>query len=188
MNFEPPRPALPPAGWHDDPHDPTSLRYWDGIAWTEQRAPKFAPASAPAPAVTPSSTWESPRILVAAGAAAVIFGSLMPWVSISTGFGSITKNGIEGDGVITLIAGAVVLVLVFVGKYVGSLIVSALATALLIFEIVDVNRAIDDIDSDFATASVGWGLWLSTVGAVIALIASFIVRRPRANSPSSPIV
>ena len=28
-----------PAGWRPDPEDATSLRYWDGTAWTDQRAP-----------------------------------------------------------------------------------------------------------------------------------------------------
>ena len=26
-----------PAGWYDDPQDPTHQRYWDGEAWTDQR-------------------------------------------------------------------------------------------------------------------------------------------------------
>lgn len=26
-------------GWYPDPHDPTQLRYWDGVAWTEAQAP-----------------------------------------------------------------------------------------------------------------------------------------------------
>src|SRR3954453_22027758 len=30
----------PAAGWFADPHDPTQLRYWDGTAWTEHRAPR----------------------------------------------------------------------------------------------------------------------------------------------------
>ncbi len=29
-----------PAGWYDDPQDPMSLRYWDGILWTEHVVPK----------------------------------------------------------------------------------------------------------------------------------------------------
>ena len=29
-------------GWHDDPEDSTSLRYWDGSQWTDQRVPKPA--------------------------------------------------------------------------------------------------------------------------------------------------
>lgn len=35
-----PPPPSPPPGWHDDPNDPTSVRYWDGTAWTDQRAPR----------------------------------------------------------------------------------------------------------------------------------------------------
>ncbi len=31
-----------PAGWYDDPDDPTSLRYFDGVIWTQNRAPKAA--------------------------------------------------------------------------------------------------------------------------------------------------
>ncbi len=34
------RPPLPPGGWHDDPDDPASLRYWDGARWTDHQAPK----------------------------------------------------------------------------------------------------------------------------------------------------
>lgn len=35
------------SGWYDDPQDPTHLRYFDGVVWTEHRAPKELP---PAPA------------------------------------------------------------------------------------------------------------------------------------------
>jgi hypothetical protein len=28
------------AGWFDDPESPGVLRWWDGSAWTEHRAPK----------------------------------------------------------------------------------------------------------------------------------------------------
>ncbi len=33
----------PPAGWRPDPEDPGSWRYWDGRAWTDDRAPMTAP-------------------------------------------------------------------------------------------------------------------------------------------------
>src|SRR4029453_7403176 len=32
-----------PAGWYDDPQDPTQQRYWDGEAWTEQRRAQQGP-------------------------------------------------------------------------------------------------------------------------------------------------
>ena len=30
---------LPAAGWHPDPEQAGTLRYWDGQTWTDQRAP-----------------------------------------------------------------------------------------------------------------------------------------------------
>lgn len=50
--------GLPEAAWHDDPEDPTQLRYWDGTAWTEHRSPKVGtaqPSTAHATPVQPSS-------------------------------------------------------------------------------------------------------------------------------------
>ena len=32
-----------PAGWYDDPQDPTQQRYWDGEAWTDQRRTQQGP-------------------------------------------------------------------------------------------------------------------------------------------------
>ena len=32
-----------PAGWYDDPQDPTQQRYWDGGAWTDQRRAQQGP-------------------------------------------------------------------------------------------------------------------------------------------------
>lgn len=31
--------ALPEAGWFPDPQNPSVLRWWDGSAWTDHRAP-----------------------------------------------------------------------------------------------------------------------------------------------------
>jgi len=30
----------PPPGWYKDPQDSTTQRYWDGNAWTDNRAPR----------------------------------------------------------------------------------------------------------------------------------------------------
>lgn len=40
-------PATPPRGWYPDPADPARLRWWDGIAWTDDRAARVPPAVAP---------------------------------------------------------------------------------------------------------------------------------------------
>ncbi|MFI5736424.1 RDD family protein [Kribbella sp. NPDC051587] len=33
-----------PAGWYDDPQNPTQQRYWDGSVWTDQRRPREQPS------------------------------------------------------------------------------------------------------------------------------------------------
>ena len=33
-----------PSGWYDDPQDPSKLRYWDGVIWTQHVTPKRAPS------------------------------------------------------------------------------------------------------------------------------------------------
>jgi len=32
-----------PAGWYDDPQDPSQLRYWDGVVWSSHVSPKISP-------------------------------------------------------------------------------------------------------------------------------------------------
>jgi uncharacterized RDD family membrane protein YckC len=32
-----------PAGWYDDPKDPSQLRYWDGVVWSSHVSPKVSP-------------------------------------------------------------------------------------------------------------------------------------------------
>ncbi len=49
-----------PAGWYDDPHDPTHLRYFDGVLWTENRAPKASPTIVQPP-VAPSQPTPAPQ-------------------------------------------------------------------------------------------------------------------------------
>jgi len=32
-----------PSGWYDDPQDPSQLRYWDGVVWSNNVTPKVSP-------------------------------------------------------------------------------------------------------------------------------------------------
>jgi uncharacterized membrane protein YhaH (DUF805 family) len=43
--YDPPPQVAMPAGWYPDPAGPTTVRYWDGAAWTEHTAPR--PYAAP---------------------------------------------------------------------------------------------------------------------------------------------
>lgn len=48
------------SGWYDDPDDPTQLRYWDGILWTERRTPKAKPGLDGSRIGTPSAYNDTP--------------------------------------------------------------------------------------------------------------------------------
>ena len=50
-----------PADWYPDPHDPASLRYWDGLSWTEHRAPAHPPTFDGPPAESQQGTHRAPE-------------------------------------------------------------------------------------------------------------------------------
>lgn len=163
----PPSPNAPP-GWHDDPDDPTSLRYWDGSRWTDQRAPK------PKSDETSSqrADWDNERIAAAVGAAGIIVGSLGPWATASSAFGSMSMSGTEGDGVITLVGGGVVLLTIILRKYLVAWIIAVITGAVVAYDWSNLSRVVDENDSDFINTSVGWGLYVAGIGAIVAFASS----------------
>lgn len=120
--------GVPPAGWFPDPGDPTSRRYWDGRAWTEQRAPGFTPPMPVAPG-EPASTkrwWVVVLIVVlvlllllvvalavaagsdsdddpAAGVTTTTLGGVVP-VTTVPGVSAVTT--VAGASAVTTVAGA----------------------------------------------------------------------------------
>ncbi|PKQ25066.1 MAG: hypothetical protein CVT64_11565 [Actinobacteria bacterium HGW-Actinobacteria-4] len=73
---------VPPAGWYNDPSDPTLQRYWDGAAWTQQVAP-LTPTSLAGPeaqaAVEPPSPAAGLRPGVVVG---LVVGSIVALVLV----------------------------------------------------------------------------------------------------------
>lgn len=114
-------------------------------------------------------------ILELVGAGAVIAGSLLPWATVTTIFGTIGVNGTEGDGVITLGLGGVLGVLALVELSGGSstkaiaLVVAIITLALGGFEYVSVGDRLGDAGNEFARASVGVGIYVIMGGAGLAL-------------------
>lgn len=182
-----PQPSTPPPGWHDDPQDPTSLRYWDGNQWTDNRAPK--PTAEPTKKHT--GDWSPQRIAAAIGAAAIVVGSFSPWLTVSSAFGSLTVNGTDesNDGLATLVGGLIILALIVAAKYVGAIVVAFLTGAVLLYDLINVRNKISENEEEFIQASVGWGLWLALVGAAVALVGTGIhekAQRADAN-PVEPV-
>ena len=167
--------------------------FWTGAAGSAS-APGATP-TAPAPASTaasPQATQTSgvllPTILVLGGGVLLVVGSFLPWATASTVFGSLSRSGVDGgDGWITTIIG--VLILLFgamtlrqASRGVNLLVAVAAAIAFLVFvfDLVDVNNRIASIEAQgqgLALGTVGFGLWLVGLGAIVAFFASFFRRR-----------
>jgi hypothetical protein len=113
------------------------------------------------------------------GAAAVAIGSLMPWATADTVFGSISANGFDRDGKITIGLAAIYAVLYFGKQRIHSLLAAFVAFATLIVGVLDLNNVqtvVDDINATsdgYASAHVGTGLWLVIIGAVAMLVSIF---------------
>ena len=103
--------GAPPAGWFPDPGDPTSRRYWDGQAWTDQRAPGFSsppPTAAPDGGASTTQRWLIVLlivfILVLLAVVALVFASIGD--DSSAGDTSLVTTTLVGDASATTIAGA----------------------------------------------------------------------------------
>lgn len=121
-----------------------------------------------------------------AAALLVVIGSLGPWISITAPFvGSLSINGTDGDGKISLCCGVIAMaVLAFLvtsnqtSMWMGLLAAVALGIAAAV-GIHDWQNVGDKIakttDEDFDVfVRVGWGLQAMTVGAIVGAIFSLL--------------
>lgn len=185
-------------GWYSDPHDPAHERWWDGQQWTPATRPRAVPvaafhdnmaegaSSAYVPA-QPASKGYSPNVVVALIASAgVIVGSIAPWAT----FLAFSKNGIEGDGGITLIAGALAALTLFkvltsrrrvnfVVRWMSP-IAGALCMVIALVGLSDVASMRSEFLGRVIGAQVGWGLWLVLLSSIVLCFTATTVAR-RAN-------
>jgi lysylphosphatidylglycerol synthetase-like protein (DUF2156 family) len=112
-------------------------------------------------------------IVALVGSIMVAVGSLLPWVEIRTGLGGVTANGTEGDGVFTLIVGALMSVVAFLamenptGVKQRSIFTGGIVAALIAgFHVL--QRGSVTILETTIPAIVGIGVWIVLVGAVVA--------------------
>ena len=130
--------------------------------------------------------------LVMGGAGLLVFGSLLPWATVTAPFiGQVSVSGTEGDGVITILMGAGLLFLgyrMLAGAsrraLLTAVVVAALAVALVVFEFADISSAAADGGEDLAglvDASPAIGLYFCAMGAVAALVGA--IQRLRLGAP-----
>lgn len=162
-------------------------------------APPPPPGFAPAPAARGKVVWAMrTKVVVVVGAALTILGSVLPWAKQEIHFlgqsASETTNGLDGDGKITIVLAVVALLVFFLvprAKVAGGLVLAAgiLVGLTAIADIVDVGNNADDLKkiSSNADATVGIGLWLVAIAAIVLIVggAFCLTQKDSATPPAA---
>ena len=135
----------------------------------------YAPPAVQPTRGLPRSVWTG-----LAGAAAMIIGAFLPWVSVSSAFNTIGLNGIEGDGKYTAALAAGAGALLWFGwlrksrlNVTIAMVLSVIAGATTLWDWSTMSAKIGNINSDTIHASIGIGFYATGLGAVV-LFASLV--------------
>ena len=111
--------------------------------------------------------------VIAMGLAAI--GSVLPWVTASAGVFTVSRGGLSGDGVITIILAVLGLGLFATGTtgrakwaFISGLVFAASILGISIYDAVNVTRLASGAPAG-ASVTVGVGLVLCIIGGVIGL-------------------
>jgi hypothetical protein len=113
------------------------------------------------------------------GSLATVVGSFMSWATVSAGFlGSISKNGIDGDGKVVAVIGGIAGYLVFRKRENLSrkdvllpAILNAISFIVCLIDLLDIQNKAKDTTSG-VMLQVGNGLWICLFGAGVTLVAA----------------
>ncbi len=158
---------------------PTPSQAQPDLAWAHQavdaehgalpsQSPPASPQAPEAKQGPGPAKWASP-----VGFGLAIVGSLAPWATVTTVFGSLSVAGTEGDGVLTLVAGLAGLMIGLMapsqsGRFVAFLIGAGIAV-IAGYDLSSIARAAAETSAEgYVRAGVGWGLVVTLVGGVIA--------------------
>lgn len=190
---------LPPAGWYADPELPEKQRYWDGTRWSpRRRALPDETRTEPTLVGGASDHRPSAPIWVWGSIGVIIIGSVSPWAtSPSIGaFGDVsvdTVNGLEGDGIVTVLAAVVAAALIWLGIGRSSrgrtmvLAAAVLGALVVLTALIDLSNI-----GDTAGASAQWGIYVVLLGggalAVSAFELSRRLSRPETRTSGGPAI
>jgi hypothetical protein len=149
------------------------------VAAPSAPAQPVAAAAPPQPRTLPGSPYVNIAALVGAGFIAI--GSFLQWASVTVaGAVTITKNGLDGDGVITLPVGIAIAVCAFF-ELAGrrnlawvTLVVSLLCGTISVYDALDVKNTAGAAGGLITATHVGSGLWLAVVGSAVAVGAAVV--------------
>jgi hypothetical protein len=148
--------------------------------------------------------WRPINILLAGSGAGVVICAFLPWAKVLLGLFSVTKDGVDGDGQITLIVGLLVVGAVLLTVYrrwperwmlLAGLIGGALITGVGLYDWVDLESKTTSSDQINVNVSAGIGLVFTVIGGGVLAVASALrlwpkyvrwVRGDRQSGPDKP--
>lgn len=120
-------------------------------------------------------------VLALVGGALAVVGAILPWASVSSGLFSVSKPGIEGDGIFTAAIGGIValygLIRVVQPRQATRIVRLALGISAAFIALVGISdfgnvvSVVGELDSNLA-GSVGAGLYATIAAAVIVFVGS----------------
>jgi hypothetical protein len=112
------------------------------------------------------------------GAALGAIGSLLPWAEVNTVFGSADLAGTDGDGVLTLFGSLIYAAAFYFARQRwhiwAALLVAFAVLGTAMYDAIHIREVATDVSTEFATASVGIGLWLVIVGGIAMFLAAML--------------
>lgn len=153
-----------------------------GAAWQGAGPAGFAPPGASTKTAAPSNPVV--KAVAPIGAVLAAIGSVLEWASVDAGFTTVSKNGLDADGALTLPASLIfgglalsALIKVWsMGRMIGALVLAALVALVAVVDIADVSSRFSDLEAQGieVDASVGIGLWLVLLGAIVGVVGCVI--------------
>jgi Uncharacterised protein family UPF0547 len=151
----------------------------------------------------------SGSIVATVAGALLIVGSVLPWASVHVLGHVLRRGGLEyRSGIFTLVLGTLTLVVGVAGLArlrlpnltgVATIAAGAIAAILGVWEFARISTRLDTLRAlagrigperfagRFGTGHVGIGLWGVIAGAVLAMVAGFVIQKAAAQDPSTSL-
>jgi hypothetical protein len=142
---------------------------------------------------TPASAW-----LVIAGGVLMAGGTFLPWITATSAFGSIsrngfqlgTSNGLTFDGPVTVLIAILTVVIGMTrltqssmprGMQRSSIVTGIAVGLILVNRWSGIHDLVNQVNGSGVAASVGYGYWMCAVGAFIALCGGLALRQAKVD-------
>ncbi|MFV9431595.1 MULTISPECIES: DUF2510 domain-containing protein [Rhodococcus] len=159
----------------------------DPLATAQAFAPPLGQTAGSGPAQfttsTPATNYLPNLIAAIAASVGIIIGSIGPWAS----FMAFSKNGIDGDGGITLALGIVAAIALFsilarggksrIGDRWLGVIAGVICLVISLVDIMDVSSMSTEVFDRTVGVQIGWGLWLTALSSAALCLTGLTVAR-----------